>query len=159
MSAEINLLNKMGVKILKRKKHLIIDTSKKLKGINLETKPYPGFPTDLQAQIMTLMTIANGKSEIKENIFENRFMHVQELVRMGANIKLDKDKALIRGIKNLNGANVMATDLRASVSLILAGLVARGETIINRVYHLDRGYESVEEKLGMCGANIKRVSF
>ena len=107
---------------------------------------------------MTLMAISNGKSEIKENIFENRFMHVQELVRMGANIKLDKDKALIRGAKSLNGANVMATDLRASASLIIAGLVAIGKTTISRIYHLDRGFYNLECKLNNCGASIKRIS-
>ena len=107
---------------------------------------------------MTLMTISNGKSEIEENIFENRFMHVQELVRMGANIKLIRDKALIRGVKKLNGANVMATDLRASASLIIAGLATIGKTTISRIYHLDRGFYNLESKLNNCGASIKRIS-
>ena len=157
MSAEINLLNKMGVKILKRKKHLIIDTSKKLKGINLETKPYPGFPTDLQAQIMVLLTQADGVSKIKETIFENRFMHVPELRRMGANIDIRGNQATIFGQNKLNGAELMATDLRASVCLVLAGLAASGRTIVNRIYHLDRGYEQIEKKLLKCGAKIKRI--
>jgi len=157
MSAEINLLNKMGVKILKRKRYLIVDTSKKLKGVNLETKPYPGFPTDLQAQIMVLLTQADGVSKIKETIFENRFMHVPELRRMGANIDIRGNQATIFGQNKLNGAELMATDLRASVCLVLAGLAASGRTIVNRIYHLDRGYEQIEKKLLKCGAKIKRI--
>jgi UDP-N-acetylglucosamine enolpyruvyl transferase len=153
------ILEKTGSKINKSKNSISIEkTNGEIYPVNIKTSPYPGFPTDLQAQIMTLMAISNGKSEIKENIFENRFMHVQELVRMGANIKLDKDKALIRGIKNLNGANVMATDLRASASLIIAGLVAIGKTTISRIYHLDRGFYNLENKLNNCGASIKRIS-
>ena len=127
------------------------------KGTKLETKPYPGFPTDLQAQMMALMSISNGQSQIKEKIFENRFMHVSELNRLGANIKIKNDTAYIEGEKKLKGAPVMASDLRASVSLVLAGLCAEGETIINRVYHLDRGYEKIEENLGKCGAKITRI--
>ena len=153
------ILEKTGSKISKSKKSIIIEkTNDEIYPVNIKTSPYPGFPTDLQAQIMTLMAISNGQSEIKENIFENRFMHVQELVRMGANIKLDKDKALIRGTRNLNGANVMATDLRASASLIIAGLVAIGKTTISRIYHLDRGFYNLECKLNNCGASIKRIS-
>ncbi len=153
------ILEKTGSKISKSKKSIIIEKmNDEIYPVNIKTSPYPGFPTDLQAQIMTLMVISNGKSEIKENIFENRFMHVQELVRMGANIKLDKDKALIRGTRNLNGANVMATDLRASASLIIAGLVAIGKTTISRIYHLDRGFYNLECKLNNCGASIKRIS-
>ena len=153
------ILEKTGSKINKSKNSISIEKmNDEIYPVNIKTSPYPGFPTDLQAQIMTLMTISNGKSEIKENIFENRFMHVQELVRMGANIKLDKDKALIKGIKNLNGANVMATDLRASASLIIAGLVAIGKTTISRIYHLDRGFYNLECKLNNCGASIKRIS-
>ena len=121
------------------------------------TEPYPGFPTDLQAQIMALMATAEGASMITETIFENRFMHVPELARMGANITVHQASALVRGVQRLTGAPVMATDLRASVSLVIAGLVAEGETVVNRVYHLDRGYERLEEKLSGCGARIERV--
>jgi UDP-N-acetylglucosamine 1-carboxyvinyltransferase len=126
-------------------------------GVDVMTEPFPGFPTDLQAQIMTLMTVAEGASMITETIFENRFMHVPELVRMGANINVHQASALVRGVKGLTGAPVMATDLRASVSLVLAGLAAEGTTEVNRVYHLDRGYERLEEKLNACGASIERV--
>lgn len=154
-----NILEKTGSIINKSKNSISIEkTHNKIYAANIKTSPYPGFPTDLQAQIMTLMTISNGKSEIKENIFENRFMHVQELVRMGANIKLDKDRAIIKGVRRLNGANVMATDLRASASLIIAGLVATGTTKISRIYHLDRGFYNLENKLNNCGASIKRIS-
>ena len=126
--------------------------------IDVETQPFPGFPTDLQAQFMALMTRAKGTSVIRETIFENRFMHVQELARLGADIKLHGDTATIRGVKNLRGAPVMATDLRASVSLVIAGLMAEGETLINRVYHLDRGFERLEQKLSACGAQIERLT-
>ena len=126
--------------------------------ISIETQPFPGFPTDLQAQLMALMTRAKGTSVIRETIFENRFMHVQELARLGADIQLHGDTATIRGVKGLKGAPVMATDLRASVSLVIAGLMAEGETTINRVYHLDRGFERLEEKLSRCGAAIERIS-
>ena len=126
--------------------------------IDVETQPFPGFPTDLQAQFMALMTRARGTSVIRETIFENRFMHVQELARLGADIKLHGDTATIRGVKTLRGAPVMATDLRASVSLVIAGLMAEGETLINRVYHLDRGFERLEQKLSACGAQIERLS-
>ncbi len=126
--------------------------------IAIETQPFPGFPTDLQAQLMALMTTAKGTSVIRETIFENRFMHVQELARLGADIQLHGDTATVKGVSSLRGAPVMATDLRASVSLVIAGLVARGETIINRVYHLDHGFERLEEKLARCGAHIERVS-
>ena len=127
-------------------------------GMDLVTQPYPGFPTDLQAQIMSLTTIASGASRITETIFENRFMHVPELLRMGADIRVRGATALIQGVDRLKGAEVMATDLRASVSLILAGLVAEGETVVNRIYHLDRGYESIESKLAACGADIERIA-
>ena len=126
--------------------------------ITIETQPFPGFPTDLQAQLMALMTTAHGTSVIRETIFENRFMHVQELARLGADIQLHGDTATIRGVKTLKGAPVMATDLRASVSLVIAGLVAEGDTMVNRVYHLDRGFERLEEKLSRCGAAIERLS-
>jgi UDP-N-acetylglucosamine 1-carboxyvinyltransferase len=126
--------------------------------VDVATAPFPGFPTDLQAQLMALMTRAGGTSRITETIFENRFMHVQELVRLGAHIHLDGETATIEGVKHLTGAPVMATDLRASVSLVIAGLAAEGETMVNRVYHLDRGFERVEDKLARCGAAIERIS-
>jgi UDP-N-acetylglucosamine 1-carboxyvinyltransferase len=129
-----------------------------LEPVTIETQPFPGFPTDLQAQLMALTTTARGTSVIRETIFENRFMHVQELVRLGADIQLNGDTASIRGVKSLRGAPVMATDLRASVSLVIAGLMADGETTINRVYHLDRGFERLEQKLSNCGAVIERIS-
>lgn len=129
-----------------------------IKPVDVTTAPFPGFPTDLQAQLMALMTRAEGTSHITETIFENRFMHVQELARLGARIQLDGMRATIEGVKRLKGAPVMATDLRASVSLVIAALAAEGETIVNRVYHLDRGFEKLEEKLGRCGARIERIS-
>jgi UDP-N-acetylglucosamine 1-carboxyvinyltransferase len=125
--------------------------------VNLATAPFPGFPTDLQAQFMALMTVANGTSTVHETIFENRFMHVPELARLGADIRVEGDVAIIRGVEKLRGAPVMATDLRASVSLVLAGLAAEGETIVNRVYHLDRGFDRLEEKLRQVGADIARI--
>jgi UDP-N-acetylglucosamine 1-carboxyvinyltransferase len=129
-----------------------------LEPVTVSTAPFPGFPTDLQAQLMALMTRASGTSRITETIFENRFMHVQELVRLGAHIHLDGETATIEGVKHLTGAPVMATDLRASVSLVIAALAAQGETKVNRVYHLDRGFERVEDKLARCGAQIERIS-
>jgi len=157
MSTEIGMLEKMGVNILKKKNYIVVSRPKKLKSINIVTKPYPGFPTDLQAQIMVLMTRAQGISTIKEGIFENRFMHVSELRRMGAQIETNGNKAKIFGKTKLNGAELMATDLRASVCLVLAGLVPSNKTILNRIYHLDRGYEKIENKLSKCGAQIKRL--
>ena len=157
MSAEINLFQEMGVNIIRKKNHIIINRSKKIKSANISTKPHPGFPTDLQAQIMVLMTKADGISTIKENIFENRFMHIPELRRMGAHIEIKGNKAKIFGSNKLNGAELIATDLRASVCLVLAGLVASNKTIVNRIYHLDRGYEKIEKKLFNCGAQIKRL--
>ena len=130
----------------------------RLKAVDIETDPYPGLATDLQAQFMALMTLADGESVIKETVFENRFMHVPELARLGADITIQGGEARVRGVETLEGAQVMATDLRASVSLVIAGLAARGETIVNRVYHLDRGFERLEEKLGACGAQIRRLS-
>ena len=129
-----------------------------LNAVDISTAPFPGFPTDLQAQFMALMTRANGASRITETIFENRFMHVQELARLGAHIKLEGDTAIVEGVAKLRGAPVMATDLRASVSLVIAALAAEGETIVNRVYHLDRGFEHLEHKLGGCGADITRIA-
>ena len=154
---EIEVLRKIGVQIIKKKTLIIIKKNKKLKRINITTMPYPGFPTDLQAQLMVLLTQANGISKIREDIFENRFMHVPELRRMGADIEIKGKTAIIKGPTKLNGAEVMATDLRASVSLVLAGLVAEHRTIINQIYHLDRGYEFLESKLKSCKAEIKRI--
>jgi UDP-N-acetylglucosamine 1-carboxyvinyltransferase len=129
-----------------------------VRAVDVVTEPFPGFPTDLQAQMMALLCTAQGTSVLEERIFENRFMHAPELIRMGANIEVHGGTATVTGVDRLKGAPVMATDLRASVSLILAGLAAEGETIVNRVYHLDRGYERVEEKLSACGAQIERIS-
>ena len=157
ISCEVSLLKKMGVKIITKKNYLTVKSAKNLKSAYIITKPYPGFPTDLQAQMMVLMTKANGISTIRENIFENRFMHVSELRRMGVRIDTNGSKAKIYGKRKLNGEELMATDLRASVSLVLAGLVAKNKTIINRIYHLDRGYENIESKLSKCGARIKRL--
>ena len=157
ISNEISLLNKMGVVIDKGKNHIVVTRPGKIKSANITTSPYPNFPTDLQAQIMVLMTKANGVSTIKEKIFENRFMHVPELRRMGADIQVFGNVAKIFGKKKLNGAELIATDLRASVCLVLAGLVASNKTILNRIYHLDRGYEKIEKKLTNCGAKIKRI--
>ena len=147
----------MGVKMRIAKNYIEIEKFKKLKSINLKTEPYPGFPTDLQAQIMILMTQAKGVSKIKESIFENRFMHVPELKRMGAKIEIRNNTAYISGPCSLTGAEVMATDLRASVSLVLAALIAEKRTKINRIYHLDRGYQDLEKKLVKCCAKIKRI--
>ena len=152
----IQTLIKMKANLMVNDNDITILPSKKIIGINIETAPYPGFPTDLQAQIMALMCLANGPSTIKEKIFENRFMHVSELNRLGANIKIKKDTAYVEGNKQFKGAQVMASDLRASVSLVLAGLCAKGETTVNRVYHLDRGYERIEETLGIYGPIIRR---
>jgi len=157
ISTEINLLNKMKVKIVRKKNYIIVTSPKKIGGIKIDTQPYPGFPTDLQAQIMVLMTQSQDISTIRENIFENRFMHVSELRRMGANIEVTGNRAKIYGGKQLNGAELMATDLRASVSLVLAALAAKEKTVINRIYHLDRGYEQIEKKLSACGASIRRL--
>ena len=154
---EISVLKKIRIKIEPKKKSIFFEKGKKLKNINIVTKPYPGFPTDLQAQLMVLLTQVNGISKITEDIFENRFMHVPELKRMGARIEIKDKTAIIKGPTKLTGAEVMATDLRASVSLVLAGLIAENRTIINRIYHLDRGYEFLERKLKNCQAKIKRV--
>ena len=131
---------------------------KKFKPIKISTKEFPGFPTDLQAQLVASLLKSEGKSVIEENIFENRFMHVSELKRMGGKLVLDGSKINVSGVEQINGAEVMATDLRASSSLIIAGLMAKGKTTINRVYHLDRGYENLEDKLKNCGVKIKRIS-
>ncbi len=154
---EIDLLKKTGAKITTKKNEIKIIGSKKIKSMKLKTAPYPGFPTDLQAQIMVLLCKANNNSIIQENIFENRFMHVAELNRMGAKISIQGNKALITGNTNFAPAELMATDLRASVSLILAALTANGKSTINRIYHLDRGYENIEKKLKKVGAKINRI--
>ena len=154
---EIDILKKMGAQIYKTRNSITILKTKSLKKINISTKPYPGFPTDLQAQLMTLACISSGKSYIEESIFENRFMHVPELRRMGASIEIKNKTAYISGPSKLTGAEVMATDLRASVSLVLAGLIAENRTIVNRIYHLDRGYENLVKKLKNCKAEIKKV--
>lgn len=153
-----NVLKKIGANIKIFKDSFVIFRKHQLKPFKIITKPYPGFPTDMQAQFMALATQIKGSSVINEEIFENRFLHVSELMRMGAHIQIKKQKAVINGIKNLNSAEVMATDLRASVSLVLAALSAKGTTTINRIYHLDRGYSKLEKKLNLCGANIKRVN-
>jgi len=153
----IDKLKKAGASIVVKNDIINIEVNGKLNSVNITTNPYPDFPTDMQAQFIALNSISNGKSKVIESVFENRFMHVQELVRMGADINIDGNTAVINGVKNLTGAPVMATDLRASASLILAGLVAKGETIVDRIYHIDRGYECIEEKLTKLGANIKRL--
>ena len=152
------VLESAGAQIWPTDRGLMVVRSGPLQAIDVSTEPYPGFPTDLQAQFMALMTIASGASVIRETVFESRFMHVPELGRLGANISLQGSTALVRGVERLHGAEVMATDLRASVSLVLAALVAEGETTVNRVYHLDRGYESLDRKLVQCGADIQRVA-
>ena len=158
LGALIDGLRKAGVTVEIEPKGIRIkrDPSTPLKAVDIDTRPHPGFPTDLQAQFMALMTIAEGTSTIRENIFENRFMHAPELSRLGANIAVRGNEAIVKGVAKLHGAPVMATDLRASVSLVIAALVAEGETVVNRIYHLDRGFERLEEKLGRCGAKIER---
>ena len=158
IQTEINTLKKIGVKIKVKKDELHIVGNKKIKSIKIKTAPYPGFPTDLQAQMMVLLCKANKQSVIKEDIFENRFMHVAELNRMGAKISTVGNKAKITGNINFEAAELMATDLRASVSLILAALTTKGKSVINRIYHLDRGYENIEKKLKKVGAKIRRVN-
>jgi UDP-N-acetylglucosamine 1-carboxyvinyltransferase len=153
----INKLKKAGANIAVKNDNINIKVNKKLDAVNIVTNPYPDFPTDMQAQFIALNSISRGKSKVVESVFENRFMHVQELVRMGADIEINGNTAIIKGVKKLTGAPVMATDLRASASLILAGMVAEGETIVDRIYHIDRGYECIEEKLTKLGASIKRL--
>ena len=158
IAALADLLEQAGAEISDSNRGLTIHMNgTRPRSVDLSTAPFPGFPTDLQAQFMALMTVADGTSVIRETIFENRFMHVPELARLGADIKVNGDVAVVRGVEKLRGAPVMATDLRASVSLVLAGLVAEGETIVNRVYHLDRGFDRLEEKLGRVGADIERI--
>jgi len=157
LDALVFKLQDAGVEIINKDGVVRVKGSKKVKSVNIKTRPYPGFPTDMQAQFMALMAVADGASVIAENIFENRFMHVSELLRFGADISVDGRSATVKGVKKLSGAPVMATDLRASASLILAGLAAEGATEITRIYHLDRGYESIEKKLAALGADIVRV--
>ncbi|HCX72406.1 MAG TPA: UDP-N-acetylglucosamine 1-carboxyvinyltransferase, partial [Candidatus Cloacimonas sp.] len=152
-----NKLELAGVKIEQQHDSLHVLPNKKIIAVNISTQPYPGFPTDLQAQFMALMCLAEGTSKIEENIFPDRFMHVAELKRLDADIQVTKNLAIIQGVSELSGAPVMATDLRASAALVLAGLAAKGETVISRIYHIDRGYEKIEEKLQALGADIKRV--
>ncbi len=152
----LETMKKMGLEFKLMNQEIIVQKSEQLSSISLKTREYPGFPTDLQAQLMTLACVSNGKSYIEESIFENRFMHVPELNRLGADIKINGNNAIINGNCSFIGAEVMATDLRASVSLILAALIAKGKTKINRIYHLDRGYENIDYKLSICGAAIKR---
>jgi UDP-N-acetylglucosamine 1-carboxyvinyltransferase len=156
-----SLLSKMeeaGVDVERRNDGLTIKRNgARLDAVEIDTSPYPGFATDLQAQFMALMTVAKGESVVRETIFENRFMHVPELTRLGADITVSGGEARVRGVEALEGAQVMATDLRASVSLVIAALAARGETVVNRVYHLDRGFERLEEKLSACGAQVRRI--
>ncbi len=159
LGALVEPLERMGVEIAEDGTDIIVARNgAKLVGTDITTAPYPGFPTDLQAQFMAMLTLAEGTSTVRENIFENRFMHVPELCRMGANISVEGNTATVRGVEKLKGAEVMATDLRASVALVLAGLVAEGETTVNRIYHLERGYENIAEKLGNCGADIQKAS-
>jgi UDP-N-acetylglucosamine 1-carboxyvinyltransferase len=159
LEAMISALRQAGVRVDATSTSMCVSRNgNRLHPINIETMPYPGFPTDLQAQLMALMTMADGVSTIRETIFENRFMHVQELARLGAEISLSGDTAEVRGVGKLTGAQVMATDLRASVSLVIAALAAEGETMLHRVYHLDRGFETLEAKLQGCGANVERLA-
>ncbi|MGH6663108.1 MAG: UDP-N-acetylglucosamine 1-carboxyvinyltransferase [Rhodospirillales bacterium] len=157
--AVFKVLSSAGVEIMEKNGGLsVARTNGPLAGVDVMTEPYPGFPTDMQAQLMALMAVSGGASMITETIFENRFMHVPELCRMGADINVHGAFAIVRGVKRLSGAQVMATDLRASVSLVLAGLAAEGETVVNRVYHLDRGYERLDDKLKACGASVQRIA-
>ncbi|MCB9989596.1 MAG: UDP-N-acetylglucosamine 1-carboxyvinyltransferase [Rhodospirillales bacterium] len=159
LAALVGPLEEAGVIIEEDGNDIIVSRNgHRLKGIDIMTEPYPGFPTDMQAQFMTMLALSEGAGMVTETIFENRFMHVPELCRMGANITVHGGSAIVRGVEKLTGAEVMATDLRASVALVLAGLVAEGETTVNRVYHLDRGYENIVGKLTACGADIERVA-
>jgi len=158
LDAVIEKLREAGATVTVESDAITVKANGKLKAVNIRTAPHPAFPTDMQAQFMALNTIATGVSKVTETIFENRFMHVQEMQRLGADIGIDGNTALVQGVEYLDGATVMATDLRASASLVLAGLVARGDTVIERIYHLDRGYENLEAKLNALGANVKRIA-
>jgi len=157
LDAVIEKLREAGATVTSDANSITVKSDGKLNAVNIRTAPHPAFPTDMQAQFMALNTLATGVSKVTETIFENRFMHVQEMQRLGADISVDGNTALVQGVEYLDGAIVMATDLRASASLVLAGLVARGETVIERIYHLDRGYEKLEAKLNALGANVRRV--
>lgn len=157
LDAVIEKLREAGATVTCDADSITVKSDGQLKAVNIRTAPHPAFPTDMQAQFMALNTVANGVSKVTETIFENRFMHVQEMQRLGADISIDGNTALVQGVEFLDGATVMATDLRASASLVLAGLVARGETVIERIYHLDRGYENLEEKLNALGADVRRT--
>ena len=156
LDAVIEKLREAGAVVTCTKNTIHVKSDGKLKAVNIRTAPHPAFPTDMQAQLMALNVVATGVAKVTETIFENRFMHVQEMQRLGADISIDGNTALVKGVEFLDGATVMATDLRASASLVLAGLVARGETVIERIYHLDRGYEYLEEKLTKLGAKVRR---
>lgn len=158
LDAVIEKLREAGAVVTSDANSITVKSDGKLKAVNIRTAPHPAFPTDMQAQFMALNTIAEDVAKVTETIFENRFMHVQEMQRMGADISVDGNTALVKGVPFLDGATVMATDLRASASLVLAGLVARGETVIERIYHLDRGYENLEDKLNALGANVRRIN-
>ena len=158
LDAVIEKLREAGATVTYEDDTITVKSDGKLKAVNIRTAPHPAFPTDMQAQFMALNAVADGVAKVTETIFENRFMHVQEMQRMGADISIDGNTALVKGVSALDGATVMATDLRASASLVLAGLVANGETIIERIYHLDRGYENLEEKFNALGANVKRIA-
>ena len=158
LEAVIEKLREAGASVEHDHNTIVLKSTGKLKAVNLRTAPHPAFPTDMQAQFMALNTVADGVARVTETIFENRFMHVQEMQRLGAEIEVEGNTAIVRGVDYLDGATVMATDLRASASLVLAGLVARGETTIERIYHIDRGYERIEEKLSQLGARIRRVN-
>lgn len=158
LDAVIEKLREAGATVMSDTDSITVKSEGKLKAVNIRTAPHPAFPTDMQAQFMALNTIASGVAKVTETIFENRFMHVQEMQRLGADIGIDGNTALVKGVPFLDGATVMATDLRASASLVLAGLVARGDTVIERIYHLDRGYENLEAKLNALGANVKRIA-
>jgi UDP-N-acetylglucosamine 1-carboxyvinyltransferase len=157
LDSVVGKLQESGAHIEHGEDWIHLSTNGTLKAVSLRTAPYPAFPTDMQAQFMALNSVAQGTATVTETIFENRFMHVQELRRLGADIEVEGNTAIVRGVSLLKGAAVMATDLRASASLVVAGLVAKGETLVDRVYHLDRGYECIEEKLGQLGARIKRT--
>ena len=157
LDAVIDKLFDTGCELLIERTAITLQAPPRLKAVSIRTAPYPAFPTDMQAQFMAVNCVAEGSAVIRETIFENRFMHAVELIRLGADIKIDASNAMVTGVDHLDGATVMATDLRASASLVIAGLVAQGETVIERIYHLDRGYERIEEKLGQLGARVKRI--
>ncbi|SBT07417.1 UDP-N-acetylglucosamine 1-carboxyvinyltransferase [Candidatus Propionivibrio aalborgensis] len=157
LDSVVQKLREAGCDVLAEPDGIVLKAPQRLKAVNVRTEPYPAFPTDMQAQFMAINCVAEGSAVIRETIFENRFMHAVELIRLGADIKIDANNALVTGVQHLNGATVMATDLRASASLVIAGLVAQGETLIERIYHLDRGYERIEEKLTRLGASVRRV--